>query len=167
MAAPPAPHVRSASKRSTWMRKNMSRSHLALALFMSLVFGAGWVLGKTATAHFSPILVAMFRFGFAGVVLVTLFGWPKIALCQLWVASACALAVPYSFSYIGLSQLDVSVTVLLVQMEAPILLALSASLLREIPSRAGIVGIFSLFWGWFWWLEPQLQKAGTSRSQWS
>ena len=119
----------------------MSRSHLVLALVMSLVFGAGWIFGKTATSHFSPILVAMFRFGFAGVVLVLLFGWPKVDLWKLWIASACALGVPYSFSYIGLSQLDVSITVLLVQLEAPILITLSAILLREIPSRAAVLGI--------------------------
>lgn len=119
----------------------MSRPHLALALIMSLVFGAGWVLGKTATSHFSPILVAMFRFGFAGIVLVLIFGWPKVKLWKLWIASACALGIPYSFSYIGLSQLDVSITVLLVQLEAPILIALSAILLREIPSRLAIAGI--------------------------
>lgn len=119
----------------------MPRTHLVLALVMSLVFGAGWVLGKTATSHFSPILVAMFRFGFAGLILVLIFGWPKVALWKLWIASACALGIPYSFSYIGLSQLDVSITVLLVQLEAPILIILSAILLTEIPSRAAVLGI--------------------------
>ena len=119
----------------------MPRSHFALALIMSLVFGAGWVFGKTATSHFSPILVAMFRFGFSGILLVAIFGWPKVSVWKLWVASACALGIPYSFSYIGLSQLDVSITVLLVQLEAPILITLSAILLREIPNRAAIVGI--------------------------
>ncbi|MEM9910922.1 MAG: EamA family transporter [Pseudomonadota bacterium] len=119
----------------------MSRPHLVLALVMSLVFGAGWVFGKTATSHFSPILVAMLRFGFAGFVLVLIFGWPRVALWKLWIASASALGIPYSFSYIGLSQLDVSITVLLVQMEAPILIILSAVLLRETPSRAAVLGI--------------------------
>ncbi|WP_227269912.1 DMT family transporter [Roseobacter weihaiensis] len=119
----------------------MSRSHLALAFLMSLVFGAGWVFGKTATSHFSPILVAMFRFGFAGILLVILCGWPKVPLWQLWFASACALGIPYSFSYIGLSQLNVSVTVLLVQLEAPILIVLSAVLLREVPDRSAIAGV--------------------------
>ncbi len=104
----------------------MRRSHLALALLMSLVFGAGWVFGKTATSHFPPILVAMFRFGFAGILLVAIFGRPKVSIWKLWVASACALGISYSISYIGLSQLDVSITVLLVQMEAPILITLSA-----------------------------------------
>lgn len=119
----------------------MSRTHLALALTMSLVFGAGWVFGKTATSHFSPILVAMFRFGFAGALLVTMFGWPKVPLRKLCLASICALGIPYSFSYIGLSQLEVSITVLLVQLEAPILIILSAILLREIPSRSAVIGI--------------------------
>jgi O-acetylserine/cysteine efflux transporter len=119
----------------------MSRTHLALALMMSLVFGAGWVFGKTATSHFSPILVAMFRFGFAGIVLVITFGWPKVPVWKLWFASTCALAIPYSLSYIGLSQLDVTITVLLVQLEAPILITLSAMLLREVPSRSAVVGI--------------------------
>lgn len=133
--------MRSRADTSNWIRTDMPRSHLALALLMSVVFGAGWVFGKTATSHFSPILVAMFRFGFAGFLLVTMFGWPKAALWKVWFASACALGIPYSFSYIGLSQLDVSTTVLLVQLEAPILITLSAILLREIPNRSAIVGI--------------------------
>ena len=119
----------------------MPRSHILLALAMSVVFGMGWVFGKTATAHFSPILVAMFRFGLAGILLVAAFGWPKVTWPKLWFASSCALGIPYSFSYIGLSQLDVSITVLLVQLEAPILIVLSAVFLRETPSFAAMAGI--------------------------
>lgn len=119
----------------------MLRSHLIMALALSVIFGAGWVFGKTATAHFSPIFVATLRFGFAGVVLVAIFGWPKVPMQKLFFASACALGVPYNLSYIGLSRLDVSITVLLVQLEAPILIVLSAIVLREIPKRTTVFGV--------------------------
>ncbi|WP_366523145.1 DMT family transporter [uncultured Tateyamaria sp.] len=58
-----------------------------------------------------------------------------------------AAPIPYSFSYIGLSQLDVSITVLLVQLEALILITLSAIILKEFPSRSAIVGIVLAFVG--------------------
>lgn len=119
----------------------LSRTHFAIALVMAVLFGAGWVFGKTATAHFPPVFVAALRFGFAGVILVSIHGWPKIRLGRLMVASACAVAVPYSLTYVGLSQLDVSMTVLLVQLEAPILIILSALLLKEKPDSATVIGV--------------------------
>jgi O-acetylserine/cysteine efflux transporter len=119
----------------------MTRRHFAMALALSVVFGVGWVFGKTATAHFSPIFVAMLRFGIAGIAIVTACGWPKVPLGPLLFASACALSIPYSLSYVGLSRLDVSVTVLLIQLEAPILIVLSAIWLREIPTRRSAVGV--------------------------
>ena len=119
----------------------MTRRHFSMALALSIVFGVGWVFGKTATTHFSPIFVAMLRFGIAGIAIVTVCGWPKVQVGHLLFASACAISIPYSLSYIGLSRLDVSVTVLLVQLEAPILIVLSAIWLREIPSRRSAVGV--------------------------
>lgn len=119
----------------------MERRHFILALVVSVVFGVGWVFGKTATAHFPPIFVAMVRFGIAGLVIVIFCGWPKVRLGYLLFASTCAISIPFSLSYMGLSRLDVSVTVLLVQLEAPILIVLSAIGLREIPNRTTVIGV--------------------------
>lgn len=119
----------------------MNPHHLALALSLPFLFGAGWVFGKTATEHFAPILVAALRFGIAGLVGVAIWGWPKAPLRLLLPASTCAIGVPYGLSYVGLAQLDVSVTVLLVQLEAPILILLSAATLRERPGRREASGI--------------------------
>lgn len=119
----------------------MSPLHVCLALCMSAIFGAGWVFGKAATDHFPPMLTAAFRFGIAGLVLVPLLGWPRAPVFQILVVALCALAIPYSLSYLGLAMLDVSTTVLLVQLEAPLLIVLSAIFLGERPSGRAIVGV--------------------------
>ncbi|MEO9652761.1 MAG: EamA family transporter [Roseobacter sp.] len=119
----------------------MTRRHLAMAFALSIVFGVGWVFGKTATTHFPPVFVAMLRFGIAGFTIISVCGWPTVPPRHLLFASACAISIPYSLSYAGLSRLDVSVTVLLIQLEAPILITLSAIWLREFPSRMCAIGV--------------------------
>ena len=119
----------------------MHRKDIALALLLSLVLGAGWVLGKTATDSFPPIFTAALRFGIAGVAICAVTRWPRAPFRAILIAATCAITLPYSLSYIGLSRLDVSTTVMLVQLEAPLLLILSALWLGEHPSRAAWAGI--------------------------
>lgn len=125
----------------------MTRKHQLLALALSIVFGMGWVFGKAALNHFPPILLATFRFGFAALVMFPFFQWPRVKFEYLILLSALAITIPYSLSNYGLSQLDVSVTVLLVQLEAPILIAMSLIFLREIPGRLVVIGVAISFVG--------------------
>lgn len=108
---------------------------------MSAIFGAGWVFGKAAIDHFPPIMTAAFRFGFAGCLLMIFCKWPTVPKTQVLIISSCALALPYSLSYVGLAVLDVSTTVLLIQLEAPILIVMSALLLRERPPARALFGV--------------------------
>lgn len=115
--------------------------HVLLGLSLSVILGMGWVFGKTALDHFPPILVAAFRFGIAAMALRLFFSWPAIPIVYLLLASTMAISVPYSLTYVGLQDLDVSTTVLLVQLEAPILIVLSAVFLSEVPRKITIVGV--------------------------
>jgi O-acetylserine/cysteine efflux transporter len=125
----------------------MPRKHQLLALALSIVFGIGWVFGKAALNHFPPILLATFRFGVAALVMFPFYKWPQIKFEYLILLSVLAITIPYSLSNYGLSQLDVSVTVLLTQLETPILIAMSLIFLREVPGRLVIVGVAISFVG--------------------
>ncbi|MBR2691420.1 MAG: DMT family transporter [Aquamicrobium sp.] len=122
-------------------------SHRFLALTLSVVFGLGWVFGKAALDHFPPILMAAFRFACAGVVMLPFCQWKDLKLKNIIVLSILSISIPYSLSNYSLSQLDVSITVMLAQMEAPILIVMSALFLREIPSRTIIIGVIVSFVG--------------------
>lgn len=125
----------------------MSRLHTLLALGLSVVFGLGWVFGKAALDHFPPVLMAAFRFGCAGLAMLPFCKWPQIGIGNVFLVSALAIGIPYGLSNFGLSQLDVSITVLLVQLEAPILILMSAMFLKEIPSRQVVLGVVLAFCG--------------------
>ena len=118
----------------------MNSRNLALAVLMSVIFGLGWVLGKSVLEQFPPVLMAAFRFGIAALTICTLTGWPKLGLSRLLPLSILAISAPYSLSNIGLAHLDVSLTILLVQLEAPILICLSALLLGERVGRGAVCG---------------------------
>lgn len=120
----------------------MSKTNILLALLMSVIFGLGWILGKSALEQFPPILMAALRFGIAALIICAVWGWPSTKLRYLLPLSALAVSGPYSLSNIGLAQLDVSLTILLVQLEAPILILMSALFLKERPSRNALFGIF-------------------------
>ncbi|CAM5522642.1 EamA family transporter [Mycolicibacterium aubagnense] len=125
----------------------MVGSHRFLALTLSIIFGLGWVFGKAALDHFPPIIMAAFRFGCAGLAMLPFCKWKGLSLKEVIILSVLSISIPYSLSNYSLSQLDVSVTVMLAQMEAPILIVMSALFLREIPSRTIILGVVVSFIG--------------------
>lgn len=120
--------------------RSMNSRNLALAVLMSVIFGLGWILGKSALDQFPPVLMAAFRFGIAAMTICALTGWPKLGLSRLLPLSVLAISAPYSLSNIGLAHLDVSLTILLVQLEAPILICLSALFLGEKVDRGAVCG---------------------------
>lgn len=119
----------------------MQKWDVILALLMATIFGLGWIVGKSALEQLPPILMAALRFGLAAVLILPFTGWPRIKLLHLLPLSVLALSAPYSLSNIGLAHLDVSLTILVVQLEAPVLIALSAIFLSERPSGTAIAGI--------------------------
>lgn len=108
---------------------------------MALIFGAGWVFAKSALGHFPPILLAAFRFGIAGVFVLAIAPAPQISMAKLILVSILAISIPYSLSNFALSKLDVSLTVLLSQLEAPVLIIFGLVFLRERPTRRTIIGV--------------------------
>lgn len=122
----------------------MKNKHLILALLMSVIFGAGWVFAKAALDYFPPTLLAAFRFGVAALILIWFVKPPRGQMREIMMISVLAITVPYAMIYTGMKELDVSTTILLVQLEAPLLILLGAMLLREKPGlRKSIATLIS------------------------
>jgi O-acetylserine/cysteine efflux transporter len=121
--------------------------HLLLATLMSMIFGMGWVLAKSALDYFPPILLAAFRFGVAAIVLIWFVKPPYGQMRNIMIISVLAITVPYAMIYIGLKDLDASTTILLVQLEAPVLIMLGAIMLGEMPGYRKAIGTMIAFSG--------------------
>ncbi|MBC05119.1 EamA family transporter [Thalassospira sp.] len=125
----------------------MKPKHLLLAALMSIIFGMGWVLAKAALDHFPPILLAAFRFAVAAIVLIWFVKPPFGQMRNIMLISALAITVPYAMIYVGLKDLDASATILLVQLEAPVLIMLGALMLGEMPGYKKTIGTMIAFAG--------------------
>jgi O-acetylserine/cysteine efflux transporter len=119
----------------------MRIQHFFLACLMAIIFGLGWVFAKGAMSHFPPILLAALRFLVTALVLVWFVKMPSGKWLDVLFVSVFAFGIPYSLSYAALKDLDVSISVLLSQMEAPTLILIAAVFLGETPTARQALGV--------------------------
>ena len=129
----------------------MKPHDMLLAASVAVLWGMGFVVAKSALAHFPPIFLMALRFGLSAACLVWFFRPPwKLLRHIFWIALVGA-TLEYALIFTGLVRLDVSTATLLVQLEAPFGIFLGWLVFRErIGARriggialalAGVVGI--------------------------
>ncbi|MEM7226828.1 MAG: EamA family transporter [Pseudomonadota bacterium] len=125
----------------------MSLRFYALAITVPLVWGMGIVFAKAALEFFPPILLMAFRFTVAALVLVWFVKPPWHLMGKIFLIALISAAMQYGFTFTGLKYLDASTTVLVVQLEVPVLVLLSALILKEPLSLRKVLGILLAFGG--------------------
>lgn len=125
----------------------MRKQDVFLAVLVPIIFGAGFVVAKQAISDVPPIMLVAFRFTVAGGILVWFFAIPRRHLKKLAWISVISVGVQYSMSYTGFRYMDISLAIMIVQLEVPFLVLFSALLLRERPSRLKYFGIAVAFVG--------------------
>tara|TARA_Y100000590_G_scaffold79726_1_gene88492 strand:- start:85 stop:945 length:861 start_codon:yes stop_codon:yes gene_type:complete len=118
--------------------------------FASLVpifLGFGFVIAKPAMEYFPPFLLMGLRFSFAALILIWWFPIPRGFLKKIFIASLIANTLQYSLTYTGLSLIDASAAVLIVQMEVPFGVLFAYFILKEKPTIRSLVGISIAFIG--------------------
>lgn len=125
----------------------MRLQHVLMALSVPLIWGFGIVFAKAALDYFPPILLMAFRFLVTALVLVWFVTPPKGKFPQIFWIALISAAIQYGFTFSGLKYMDASTTVLIVQLEVPILVLLAALLLGERPGVRKLVGIAVAFAG--------------------
>ena len=112
-----------------------------LATLVPIFLGFGFVIAKPAMEYFPPMLLMGLRFFFAALILIWWFPIPIGFLKKIFFVSLIANTLQYSITYTGLSMIDASAAVLLVQMEVPFGVIFAYFILKEKPTVRSILGI--------------------------
>ncbi len=118
-----------------------------IAAIVPIFLGFGFVIAKPAMEHLPPFLLMGLRFTFVASLLIWWFPIPKIFLKRIFFASLIANTLQYSITYTGLSFIDASAAVLLVQTEVPFGVVFAYFMLKEKPTVRSLIGIAIAFVG--------------------
>ena len=118
-----------------------------IAGIVPIFLGFGFVIAKPAMEYLPPFLLMGLRFTFVALLLVWWFPIPKGFLKRIFFASLIANTTQYSITYTGLSFIDASAAVLLVQTEVPFGVLFAFFMLREKPTLRALIGIAIAFIG--------------------
>jgi len=116
-----------------------------LASLVPIFLGFGFVIAKPAMEHFPPFLLMGLRFTFAASILIWWFAIPRGFLKKIFIVSLIANTVQYGITYTGLSMIDASAAVLLVQMEVIFGVVFAYFILKEKPTTRSLIGISIAF----------------------
>ena len=125
----------------------MSLKDTFLASLVPIFLGFGFVIAKPAMEHFPPFLLMGLRFTFAASILIWWFPIPRGFLKKIFIVSFIANTLQYGITFTGLSMIDASAAVLLVQMEVIFGVAFAYFMLKEKPTTRSLVGISIAFIG--------------------
>jgi len=118
-----------------------------IAAIVPIFLGFGFVIAKPAMEYLPPFLLMGLRFTFVALLLVWWFPIPKGYLKRIFFASLIANTTQYSITYTGLSFIDASAAVLLVQTEVPFGVLFAYFMLKEKPTIRALIGIAIAFVG--------------------
>ena len=118
-----------------------------IAALVPIFLGFGFVIAKPAMEYFPPLLLMGMRFLFAASILIWWFPIPRGFLKKIFIASLVANSLQYGLTYTGLSFIDASAAVLLVQTEVPFGVIFAYFMLKEKPTIRSLVGITVAFVG--------------------
>ena len=127
----------------------MKTRDIFIALLVPVVLGFGFVIAKPAMQYFPPYLLMGMRFTIPALILVWWFPLPKGLYLDLFKVSLIGSTLQYGLTYTGLSIIDASSAILLVQLEVPFGIVIAFFLLKEIPTLKNIVGLVVAFIGVF------------------
>tara|TARA_Y100000590_G_C15674826_1_gene997582 strand:- start:516 stop:1379 length:864 start_codon:yes stop_codon:yes gene_type:complete len=118
-----------------------------IAAIVPIFLGFGFVIAKPAMEHLPPFLLMGLRFTFVASLLIWWFPIPIGYLKKIFFVSLIANTLQYSITYTGLSLIDASAAVLLVQTEVPFGVVFAYFMLKEKPTIRSLIGITIAFIG--------------------
>ena len=118
-----------------------------LAISVPCLWGFGLVISKPGMEQLPPLLINGLRWLIAGLVLVWWFPFPKQFIREILLVSLVACTLQYGLTYTGVSLIEASSAVLLVQSEVPFGVLVAYFLLKERPPLKNLIGLLIAFSG--------------------
>ena len=125
----------------------MSYKDLFIAICVPCLWGFGLVIAKPGMEQLPPLLINGLRWTLAGFILVWWFPIPKKFLKQILLVSFVACTLQYGLTFTGVSMIDASSAVLLVQSEVLFGVLVAFFILKEKPAIKNLVGLLIAFIG--------------------
>ena len=125
----------------------MKLRDVLLALAVAVMFGAGVVFSKAAIGHFPPILLTAIRFTLVGLLLVWFVPVPRRRLGRICIAAFTSATMSYSLVFTGLKDIDVSLMIIVVQLEIPFAALLAWLVFKDPLGWRGTLGMIIAFVG--------------------
>jgi O-acetylserine/cysteine efflux transporter len=144
-----------------WMagRIGLAPKDFALAVFIMLIWGMNYTIGKLAIVEIPPFLLMSLRFALVSVLLIPFCRWPKQGGRQLIIIAVMMGWLHFPLIYVGLRGVESGVASLLMQLQLPFTLILSWFVLGDRLRRLQLLGIIIAFAGLIVLLaEPELGR---------
>ncbi len=125
----------------------MNWTHVLMAIAVPVIWGFGFTFAKAALGEFPPLMLMGLRFCLTALVLVWFVPLPRVEFPRIVVIALVGSVLQYGLTFTGLSHLDASTAVLLVQLEVPFGVIAAWLAFRESVGLVRIAGIVIAFAG--------------------
>ncbi len=109
----------------------MALRHVALLIFIVLIWGANFVVGKIGTGEFPPLLLLTFRFAITAAVLVPFVPLPRGHWRQIAIMSVVLGTLHYGLFFSGVAGTDAGIAAIMSQLHVAFSTLFAAVLLRD------------------------------------
>jgi len=122
---------------------------ILLAISVPVIWGMGFTLAKVAFvyADFPPILLMAFRFTLTALVLVWFVKPPWGQMRAIFWIAVVSATIQYSLTFTGLTGINASTAIIVVQLEFPFMALLAVIFLKDTLGLRRIFGIIVAFAG--------------------
>ena len=125
----------------------LKNSELLLAASVPLLWGIGFTFAKAGLNEFPPLFLMGLRFSLASLLLVWFVPIPRGQLKQIFWISFVGSTLRYGMTFTGLSMIDASLAIIIMQLGVPFSVLLAAILFKDKPGIQQILGMLISFVG--------------------
>lgn len=109
----------------------MTPVHIALTVFVILIWGFNFVVAKTGLEVFPPLFMMALRFGFVALMLVWFAPRPRGMWKDIAILSVTMGSLHFSLMFVGLTNVAASIASIAIQLQVPIAAILAAILFKD------------------------------------
>lgn len=125
----------------------MTVADIAIAAFVMFVWGVNFAVAKVGLAEFPPLLMMTLRFALVAILLVPFVRRPAAPMSRVIGLAFTLGFLHFALFFSGLNGIDASVAAIVIQLQVPFAVILSAILLSERPGWRSLFGMALAFAG--------------------